>query len=224
MRTHYWETRHSMTPEKAIQYLKEGNERFINNLSVNRNSLQLVNETAEKQFPFVAILSCSDSRVPVELVFDQGLGDIFSVRLAGNIASIYAIASLEYSCKYLGSKLILVMGHTGCGAIGGACDDLEDGNIHNILDLIKPSVDAEKTVTHNRTSQNKNFTDKVAELNVHLQINSILQDSEILNEMQQSGEVRIIGAVYNLESGKVDFIEQLNTSIRKHEESEIFQR
>lgn len=162
MRAHYWETRQSMTPQKALQFLKEGNNRFLNNLSINRNILQLVNETAEKQFPFTAVLSCSDSRVPVELIFDQGLGDIFSVRLAGNIATVYAIGSIEYACKYLGSKLIVVLGHTGCGAIKGACDDIVDGNIHNILDLIKPAVDAESQTQIDRTSANKKFTDTVS--------------------------------------------------------------
>jgi carbonic anhydrase len=224
MRKHYWETRHSMTPEKSLQYLREGNERFINNLSVNRNTLQLVNETAEKQFPFAAILSCSDSRIPVELVFDQGLGDIFSVRLAGNIASIYAIASLEYACKYLDSKLIVVMGHTGCGAVNGACDDLEDGNLHNILDMIRPAIHAEKTFTENRTSSNKLFTDEITRLNVLHQIMTIRSNSDILNEYINKGATKIVGAIYNIDTGKVNFFENINTSNIQHEEFEVYQR
>jgi carbonic anhydrase len=224
MRIHNWETRQSMTPQKALQFLKEGNQRFRSNLSVNRNLLQLVNETAEKQFPFAAILSCSDSRIPVELVFDQGLGDIFSVRLAGNIASVYAIASLEYSCKYLGSKLIVVMGHTGCGAVKGACDDLEDGNIHNILDLIKPAIQAETQTAENRNSSNKKFTDTVAELNVQQQINSILQNSIMLNEMISKNEVMIAGAMYNIENGKVTFLDEHNQKPHQHEKHEVYQR
>jgi carbonic anhydrase len=223
MRAHYWETRQSMTPEKALQYLMEGNQRFLGNLSVNRNSLQLVNDTADKQFPFAAILSCSDSRVPTELVFDQGLGDIFSVRLAGNIATIFATASLEYACKYLGSKLILVLGHTGCGAVNAACDDLEDGNIHNILDLIKPALDGETQTIENRSSSNKEFTNEICRLNVLHQINSILEHSEILNELLDKKEIMIAGAVYNVEDGRVDFLDISKTIIKQHEESKVYQ-
>jgi carbonic anhydrase len=223
MKAHYWETRQSMTPLKALQFLKEGNKRFTNNLSTNRNTLQLVNETAEKQFPFAAVLSCSDSRVPVELVFDQSLGDIFSVRLAGNIATIYATASLEYACKYLGSKLILVMGHTGCGAVKGACDDLDDGNIHNILGLIKPAVEAEREITNDRTSGNKKFTDKVTMLNVVQQSYSILNQSEMLSNMIQKGDVIIAGAVYSIEDGSVNFLEEFNSTINQYEKLEIYE-
>src|SRR5690606_1480378 len=147
MKEHYWEDRLSLTPEKALAFLKEGNLRFLNNLRVNRNTLQLINETAEKQFPFAAILSCSDSRVPVELVFDQGLGDIFSVRLAGNIASLNAIGSIEYSLTILGSKLVVVLGHYACGAVSAACDDIKMDNLNELLSHIHPAVEAETTVT-----------------------------------------------------------------------------
>jgi carbonic anhydrase len=213
-----------MTPQNALQYLKEGNRRFLDNLGVNRNVLQLVNETAEKQFPFVAILSCSDSRVPVELIFDQGLGDIFSVRLAGNIATVYAIGSLEYVCKYLGSKLIIVLGHTGCGAVKGACDDLEDGNIHNLLDLIKPAVTAETQTQLNRTSSNKKFTNNVTILNIKHQMDIIKKSSDILNEMLQRKEMMIIGALYNVENGKVSFYDESELIKGQHEKLEIQER
>lgn len=224
MRAHYQETRQSLTPQKALQYLKEGNHRFLNNLSINRNILQLVNETAEKQFPFSAVLSCSDSRVPVELIFDQGLGDIFSVRLAGNIATIYAIGSLEYACKYLDSKLIVVLGHTGCGAVKSACDDIVDGNIHNILDLIKPAVDAETQTSGDRTSSNKKFTENVAVLNVKHQIDIILQSSDSLRGLMEKGNIIVAGAIYNVENGEVNFLDEHNKKINdKYGKMEIYQ-
>jgi carbonic anhydrase len=205
MKHHYWENRETITPQKAFEYLKEGNERFINNLKVNRDHLDLVNATAEGQFPFAAILSCSDSRTSAEIVFDQGLGDIFSVRLAGNIASLNAIASLEFSCKVLGSKLIVVLGHTSCGAIKGACDRVELGNIQTLLEQIYPAVDAETAETENRTSKNKYFVENVAKLNVEQQIKQILTQSPILNEMIQQQEIGIVGGMYNVKTGKVEF-------------------
>lgn len=209
MRLHYPETAENLTPEEALVILKEGNKRFLNNLSINRNVLQLVNETAEKQFPVGAILSCSDSRVPVELVFDQGLGDLFSVRLAGNIASIYATASIEYAIKNLGSKLIVVMGHTGCGAIKGACDHLEDGQIHNILEFIEPAVDLETTTTTDRNSSNKQFVTNVVHLNVKLQMENILRESDTIRQMVMDNNIGLVGAVYDMNSGEVKFLETL---------------
>ena len=166
MRTHYWEDRMSMTAEKALEFLKEGNKRFLNNLSVNRNTLQLINETADKQFPFAAVLSCSDSRVPVELVFDQGLGDVFSVRLAGNIASLNAIGSIEYALTILGSKLVLVLGHSSCGAVSAACDDIKMDNLNELLAYIHPAVDAETTNMGNRNSKNKEFVNNVSVIEI----------------------------------------------------------
>lgn len=207
MRTHYWESRQSLTPQKALDFLREGNERFINNLRVNRNHLQLINETADQQFPFVTILSCSDSRVCAELIFDQGLGDIFSIRLAGNIASVNAIGSMEYAVRVLGSKLILVMGHTNCGAIKGACDDIEMDNLNTILDHIHPAVDAETQTTENRTSENKTFVNNVTRLNVEHNIEIILQKSTIIRKLVNTGEVGIIGAIYDVVTGKAEFIQ-----------------
>jgi carbonic anhydrase len=198
----------AMTPQKALAKLKEGNSRFLSNLTFNRNTLQLVNATADQQYPFAAILSCSDSRVPVELVFDQGLGDLFSVRLAGNIASIFAIASLEYAVKYLGSRLIVVMGHTSCGAVKGACDDLEDGNIHNILDLIQPAVAAETQTKEERTSENKKFVYNVTVNNVRLQMQQILADSPIIVDMIREETIGMVGGVYDIATGQVEFFEE----------------
>ena len=206
MKNHYWESRQSLTPQKALQFLREGNQRFISNLTVNRNLLQLVNDTKDKQFPFAAILSCSDSRLSTELIFDQSLGDIFSVRLAGNIASINAIGSLEYSCKILGSKLVVVLGHTNCGAVKGACDGIQMDNINAILDHIHPAVNAETETLHNRNSENKTFVTNVARLNVQHTINIILHNSPLIRNMLESGEIGIAGAMYDVETGQVEFL------------------
>jgi carbonic anhydrase len=173
--------------------------------------LQLVNETAEQQFPFAAVLSCSDSRIPTELVFDQSLGDIFSIRLAGNIASLNAIASMEFACKVLKSKLIVVLGHTNCGAIKGACDNVQMGNLATLLDHILPAVAREKDIEHakDRTSKNKTFVSKVARLNISYQMEEILRQSEIIREMIQAREVGLIGAQYDVHTGKVAFYDNL---------------
>lgn len=224
MKEHYWEDRLSLTPEKALAFLKEGNLRFLNNLRVNRNTLQLINETAEKQFPFAAILSCSDSRVPVELVFDQGLGDIFSVRLAGNIASLNAIGSIEYSLTILGSKLVVVLGHYACGAVSAACDDIKMDNLNELLSHIHPAVEAETTVTDTRNSSNKEFVNKVGWLNVRYQIKEILEISPIIREAVQKGEAIITGAMYNVVTGKVEFLDSINEKAGQlYENNEVYQ-
>jgi carbonic anhydrase len=210
-----------MTPQKALEFLREGNDRFINNLRVNRNHLQLVNETAEKQFPFSTILSCSDSRVCTELIFDQGLGDIFSIRLAGNIASIYAIGSIEYAVRVLGSQLIVVMGHSNCGAVKGACDDISMDNVNAILDHIQPAVAAEKETKENRNSENKKFVANVTRLNVTHNIEAILETSSIIRNLVNSGEVGICGAIYNVETGKVEFIEYNHKKQTIHEKLSV---
>jgi carbonic anhydrase len=217
MRTHYWESRQALTPERALEFLREGNIRFLNNLHVNRNHLQLINETADQQFPFATILSCSDSRVCAELIFDQGLGDIFSIRLAGNIASIYAIGSIEYAVKVLGSQLVVVMGHSNCGAIRGACDNIKMDNVNAILDHIHPAVDAETETKDDRTSGNKKFVENVTRLNVHHNIDVILEKSPIISNMIASGAVGVCGAIYDVETGKVEFIEYYHKKRPSHE-------
>ena len=219
MKAHYWEDRMSMTAEKALEFLKEGNKRFLNNLSVNRNTLQLINETAEKQFPFAAVLSCSDSRVPVELVFDQGLGDVFSVRLAGNIASLNAIGSIEYALTILGSKLVLVLGHSSCGAVSAACDDIKMDNLNELLAHIHPAVDAETTTMDNRNSKNKDFVNNVGWLNVRHQIDLIMNTSPLIREAVNKGEVIITGAMYDIITGKVDFLDSINDKSKAYYES-----
>lgn len=217
MRTHYWESRQSMTPAKALEFLREGNERFLNNLRVNRNHLQLVNETADQQFPFAAILSCSDSRVCAELIFDQGLGDIFSIRLAGNIASLNAIGSMEYAVRVLGSQLIVVMGHTNCGAVKGACDDIQMDHVNTLLDHIQPAVEAETETIDNRNSSNKKFVQNVTRLNVELNIRDILQKSSIIRTMVENGAIGLCGALYDVETGRIEFIEYNHQKHLSHE-------
>ena len=208
MKAHYWETRATVTPDKALQFLKEGNQRFVKNDSFEHNHMEMVNTTSEKQWPFVAILSCSDSRVPTELVFDQGLGDVFSVRLAGNVASENAIGSLEFACKVLGSKLIVVMGHTGCGAVKGACDHIEFGNLRGIIENINNSVALETSVIENRTSKNSEFVTKVTKLNVSHNIREIFLKSTILREMLVNREIGVVGAMYHIENGMVEFFDE----------------
>jgi carbonic anhydrase len=165
--------------------------------------------TKDRQHPFASILSCSDSRAPTELLFDQALGDIFSVRLAGNIASDKAIGSLEFSTKYLGSKLIVVMGHSSCGAVKAACDDFKDGHIGEIINLIKPSIRHEKSVISpdKRNSNNADFVEKINLLNVRHQIDTIVRLSDIVDDMLESHQIGIIGANYNIATGKVEFLE-----------------
>lgn len=201
--------RDQMSPREALDILVEGNTRFTNNYSDDKNYQSLMNITLDKQHPFASFLSCSDSRAPVELLFDQALGDIFSVRLAGNIASDKAIGSLEFSSKYLGSKLIVVMGHTSCGAVKAACDDFREGHIGEIINFIKPSIRHEKTVTNpeDRCSKNADFVEKINVLNVKHQIETIVRQSDILNDMIEARQIAIVGAIYDLKTGKVNFFE-----------------
>lgn len=199
--------RDKMTPREALDILVEGNQRFTENITANKDLQQLLHLTKDRQHPFAGVLSCSDSRAPVEMLFDQALGDIFSVRLAGNIASDKAIGSLEFSTKYLGSKIIVVLGHTSCGAVKAACDHFTEGNISHVIDMITPALDLEKTIHSERNSNNKAFVSKVGKLNVEMQMNSILRDSEILQGMIERHEVGLIGAMYDLSTGQVDFYE-----------------
>ena len=200
--------RDKMTPKEALDILIEGNARFINEDESEKDFKSLIHLTQNEQHPFASVLSCSDSRAPVELLFDQALGDVFSVRLAGNIASDKGIGSLEFGSKYLGAKLIVVMGHTSCGAVKAACDDFKDGHIGEIVNMIKPSIRHEKTVegAENRCSGNDDIVQKICELNVKYQIESILRCSDILDDMTQAKEIAIVGAVYDISTGKVRFM------------------
>ncbi len=198
-----------MTPDKSLNYLKEGNIRFLNNIKANRDLLGQVNHTSNGQFPFATILSCIDSRVSAELVFDQGLGDIFSVRIAGNFVNEDILGSMEFACKLAGTKLIVVLGHTSCGAIKGACDDVKLGNLTNMLANIKPAVAAvrEPKDANYRNSRNIEFVDNVATKNVQLTIARIMDESPVLAEMQNNGEIKIIGAIYDINTGAAKFLD-----------------
>ena len=196
-----------LTPAQTLEILKEGNHRFLNNLSRNRNLLELVNETKDGQWPFAAILSCMDSRTSAELKFDQGLGDIFSIRVAGNVMSDDIVGSLEYATAIAGSKLILVLGHTGCGAIKGACDNVQFGNLTGLLAKIHPSVDQEKTHTADRNSNNAPFVNAVAEINVKNTVKDILRTSPVIRELVEKGEIGIASAMYDVSTGKVSIHE-----------------
>lgn len=205
MKTLTKELQDAITPVSALEILKEGNKRFVNNLKVNRNLLQQANDTSDGQHPFAVILSCIDSRTSVELIFDQGLGDVFSVRIAGNIINEDVLGSMEFGCKVAGSKIILVLGHTKCGAIRGACDHVEMGNLTALLAKIQPAVYDEKTVVNDRNSSNSEFVEKVAAINVKKTVYAIMERSPILKEMVASGELGIIGASHDITTGEVTF-------------------
>lgn len=207
MRTHSKETQSSLSPQMALQILKEGNQRFINNLKANRNLLQQVNETATGQFPFATVLSCIDSRTSAELIFDQGLGDIFSIRIAGNILNEDILGSMEFATKVVGTKLILVLGHTKCGAIVGACNHVEMGNLTTLLNKIQPAIFNEKETKENRDGSNTDFVNNVTEINVHLTIERIRRESPIIAELEEQGLIKIVGGLYDVETGSVAFYE-----------------
>lgn len=203
MKAHTKTTQEQMTPDLALSYLKEGNLRFVENLRAHRNLLEQVNETSDGQYPFATILSCIDSRTSAELVFDQGLGDIFSVRVAGNVVNDDILGSMEYACKVAGSKLIVVLGHSKCGAVISACQNVVMGNITSLLSKIQPAV--QKISTQYTNILEEDAVQAVAAENVRESIRKILQRSDILSEMTANGSIRIVGAMYDVESGQVDF-------------------
>ena len=209
MKAHTRETQASMTPKKALKFLKEGNQRFQTNLRANRNLLEQVNDTRDGQFPFATILSCIDSRVSAELVFDQGLGDIFSIRIAGNFINEDILGSMEFACKLAGTRLIVVLGHTKCGAVKGACDNAKMGNLTTLIEKITPAVNnvIEPKDPSLRNSTNLEFVDNVAAKNVLLSIERIRKESPILAEMESHGEVLIVGGMYDISDGSVTFYE-----------------
>jgi len=208
MKTLTKEIQTSISPEKAIEILKTGNERFVNNLKANRNLLQQVNETSDGQHPFAVILSCIDSRTSAELIFDQGLGDIFSIRIAGNILNEDILGSMEFACKIAGAKAVIVLGHSKCGAIKGACDNVEMGNLTALLTKIRPAVDDELIIEKNRNSSNAEFVEKVAVINVKRTVKAIMERSPILNEMIKTGELDLLGGMYDVETGVVTFYQK----------------
>jgi len=197
----------SLSPADALNLLRKGNERFVDNLQLHRNLLEQVNDTRDGQWPMAAIVSCMDSRTSAELIFDQGLGDIFSIRLAGAVISDNVLGSLEYACKVAGSKFIVVLGHSKCGAIKGACDKVEMGNLTGLLNKITPSVYAESTIRENRTSSNPAFVEAVTHIHTERSVQAIMEQSQILRNMILNGEIGIIGALYDVETGVVNFLE-----------------
>ena len=207
MKTLTKEMQNAISPSMALDLLKEGNKRFVNNLKINRNLLQQANETSDGQHPFAVILSCIDSRTSAELIFDQGLGDVFSVRIAGNIVNEDILGSMEFGCKVAGAKIIVVLGHTKCGAVKGACDNVELGNLTELIKKIKPAVDQEMITSNNRTSSNASFVENVAELNVSLSVKNILLQSPIIAEMVKNDEIGIVGGVHDISTGEVKFFE-----------------
>lgn len=207
MKTLTKEMQAAITPAMALDILIEGNKRFVNNLKLNRNLLQQANETSDGQHPFAVILSCIDSRTSAELIFDQGLGDVFSVRIAGNIINEDILGSMEFGCKVAGSKIIVILGHTKCGAIKGACDHVEMGNLTALLTKIRPAVDDENTVTDNRNSGNGEFVEKVAAINVKRSVHAIMERSPILKEMIETGAIGIVGGTHDITTGLVNFYE-----------------
>lgn len=210
MKTLNKELQASITPRKALEILKEGNNRFVHNLKAHRDLLEQVNDTRDGQWPFATILSCIDSRTSAELIFDQGLGDVFSVRIAGNIVNTDILGSMEFACKVAGSKLIVVLGHTKCGAVKGACDHVEMGNLTELLSKIQPSVYQEKETTTNRNASNAPFVENVSQINVKRSVKNIIERSYILEQMVENGEIGIVGAMHNIETGEVSFYDEVS--------------
>lgn len=209
MRAHSQETQANTTPKRALELLREGNERFVNNLKANRDLLAQANETRNGQWPFATVLSCIDSRTSAELIFDQGLGDIFSIRIAGNIVNTDILGSMEFACKVAGSKLLVVLGHTSCGAVKGACDHVEIGNLTELLAKLQPAVYQERSVLDpaQRHGKNRDFVENVARINVRRSVRAVIERSSILEQMVEEGKIGVIGGMHDLETGRVDFYE-----------------
>lgn len=207
MWVHTKESQDKITPKKALELLKEGNKRFLNNLKMDRNLLTQVNMTSDGQFPFATVLSCIDSRTSAELIFDQGLGDIFSIRIAGNIINNDILGSMEYSCDIAGSKIIVVLGHTKCGAIISACNHIRAGHLTGLLEKIRPAIDREVATKEDRSGANNCFVTNVSMINIRLTMNQIRRQSLILNQLEKEGKILIAGGIYNIDSGEVKFFD-----------------
>jgi carbonic anhydrase len=210
VKAHTKETQSSITPRRALEFLAEGNKRFVNNLKADRDLLAQVNATRDGQWPFATILSCIDSRTSAELIFDQGLGDVFSIRIAGNVVNSDILGSMEFACKVAGSKLLVVLGHTKCGAVKGACDHVEMGHLTELLSKLQPAVYQERTVVDpdKRNSKNGEFVENVARINVHRSVQAVIERSFILEEMVVEGKIGIVGGTYDIDTGLVEFFEQ----------------
>jgi len=208
MKAHTKETQATMTPDRSLEELKQGNQRFQANQRADRNLMQQVEDTSTGQYPFATVLSCIDSRVSSELIFDQGIGDLFSIRIAGNFVNEDILGSMEFACKLAGTKLVVVLGHTACGAVKGACDHARLGNLTALINKIEPAVEAvtEPTDESMRNSQNIDFVNEVAQKNVHMTIDNIRSSSEVLAEMEKNGEIKIVGGMYDIKTGMVHFL------------------
>ena len=209
MNTQTKETQDSMTPQSSLDALKQGNDRFVNGTQVARNLIAQVEETSTGQYPFATVLHCIDSRVSAEHVFDQGIGDLFSIRIAGNFVNEDILGSMEFACKLAGTKVLVVLGHTACGAVKGACDHARLGNLTALINKIEPAVDAVKTPADSglRNSSNIDFVNDVAAKNVEMTIDNIRTLSSVLSEMEANGEIKIVGGMYDIASGKVAYYE-----------------
>lgn len=201
------ETQAAITPSSALQLLKDGNRRFVEHNMVSRNLNEQVQDTSGGQYPFATVLHCIDSRVSAELVFDQGIGDVFSIRIAGNFVNEDILGSMEFACKLAGTKIIVVLGHTSCGAVKGACDHARLGNLTALINKLEPAVDAvsEPTDVSQRNSSNLDFVNAVAKKNVEMTIDNIRNQSPVLKEMEDQGEINIVGGMYDISNGKVTF-------------------
>jgi carbonic anhydrase len=211
MKAHTYETQSTISPEKALQFLKEGNQRFVNNLKVNRNLLEQVNDTREGQWPFAAVLSCIDSRTSAELVFDQGLGDIFSIRIAGNFANQDILGSMEFACNVAGSKLVVVLGHTKCGALKGGLDapqieGLGMDNLNHLIYHFEPCIHEVIKEGEVRSSKNEDLLERLNVCNIKSTINDIRHQSSTLRNLEKEGKIMIVGANYDVETGVVTWL------------------
>jgi len=206
MKAHTAETQATMTPSMALTILKEGNQRFISNLKINRNLLEQVNDTKDGQFPFAVVLSCIDSRTSAELVFDQGLGDIFSVRIAGNVLNKDILGSMEFACKLAGSKLIVVLGHSKCGAIKGACAGVKIGNLTGLLEKINPAIGEINSEMPDTDHSDPEFIRAVEKQNVISTMDLILKESPVLKDLYENGEIGMTGGYYDVDTGEVAFM------------------
>lgn len=217
MKKHSQEYLENLTPYQGYELLVEGNKRFVDNLKTDHDHLEMINVTREGQYPFAVVLSCMDSRASAELVFDQGLGDLFSIRVAGNIVNDDIVASIEYAVKYVGSKVLMVLGHTGCGAIKSAKQGVTDGHITDLLKRIQPSI--AKSLINEKEYL---FNDKVAYANVENSLEEILTRSEIVRDLFAKGQIGLIGGVYNIDNGQVDFFKNLTKNGKVAKQYEAF--
>jgi len=208
MKAHTKQTQEAMSPDAALKALKDGNKRFITSTQVSRDLMQQVADTSTGQYPFATVLHCIDSRVSAELVFDQGIGDLFSIRIAGNFVNEDILGSMEFATKLAGTKVVVVLGHTACGAVKGACDNAKLGNLTGMLEKITPAVTAvtEPADVALRTSSNIDFVNRVAVKNVHMAIDNLRAMSPVLKEMEAAGDIKVVGAMYHIENGQVDFL------------------